>query len=749
MSRLAAFHTLSQVDKESKLPRNRDPPLPKLFNRQRDFVPSNSSILQATRRKSSQEKERDSTQQMGLSMHSRTRLKQGHIGNGYVAQRRPATLSSQMAGSVPAWLKDAADRSDTRGLMSGWLRKTEIERGLRPKPDDRYEEAPPRNYYDMDEMGHEGSDHRGYTVNLAYPPSYQPRGPPATLQPMQYRQNYEYAQPIYYGLNLPSQHQNTYAPMISSGHPHNAQPPPIQVMYPSHDRHADVQSYQNPFNGYIPDATSTPQRHLNGLHMHSQLSSGSSSQQLFYPPRQPSKNQDPTPYRDPDQGNIEFLPDASLAEIPTMNPIPSHQVRQIYQDLRPSPRHISDVPPPILRRPHDDILRLRQAQRQEALAARKLDKQVIADLERMVDQDADIVVARQGQRDHELTDSDRSADYTSESTISEGYHRQARGSARSGRSHQRVHSPLHPDHRRARSKSRKRRRSSRSTYIPHRGHSRRKRARYSASRYSLTDDSSPTSTSDDEYDTDEDGNMETDQYMNESVSGQQATTFVTTEDLFAPGEDMEDGIRRRRVSRPTQPLSALAENVVIPLDLRSNVSGTTSKRRGGRKSSQHPGAAQMNGSAKQRTNPFIARKRPRYLSPTNAEAPEDIQGFSDEDLSMDMEEDDQVEMDQSYSQAVVNDKAAKMTLNMDGDMERKKGAERRWLSKFDERERLSTVDEEEEGEEGEKDQQDHETNAKDGLPHNVASARTQEEEEQAKFWGDGGELGFKVWRDVY
>lgn len=76
-----------------------------------------------------------------------------------------------------------------------------------------------------------------------------------------------------------------------------------------------------------------------------------------------------------------------------VNPIPVQQVLQIYQNIRSQSQPNPNLAPPILQQPHQDIVRFRAAKITEAASQRKLDRQVIEDLERMVELDADVIVS--------------------------------------------------------------------------------------------------------------------------------------------------------------------------------------------------------------------------------------------------------------------------------------------------------------------------------------------------------------------
>ncbi|WVW86381.1 hypothetical protein I302_108427 [Kwoniella bestiolae CBS 10118] len=244
-------------------------------------------------------------------------------------------------------------------------------------------------------------------------------------------------------------------------------------------------------------------------------------------------------------------------------------------------------------------------------------------------------------------------------------------------------------------------------------HRRRKRARSDrpAERYPVSDDSDSESEQDDQ---DEYGALDDERYDHDREHDLNMEEDQDQDRDRSPPREREI----ERIPKPVKPLSAFANTVNIP-----PVSRVSTKRRSN--ANTHLG-----------TNANTRRKNKRisrYPFPAQTEKlGDEIEGFSDEDQDMEAEED--IEMGDVQPQ--VNNKRGRG---------RSGRSENRWLRTFEEGERLSTVEEEDE-EENEETQEGNEEGDGDGGEKGL---RVEERTEEDLFWGDGGELGFKIWRDGY
>ncbi|WWC95165.1 hypothetical protein V866_002019 [Kwoniella sp. B9012] len=485
-----------------------------------------------------------------------------------------------------------------------------------------------------------------------------------------------------------------------------------------------------------------------------------------------------------------------------ITPIPSHQVRQTYHDIhsqyqnqlthpQPAPmwtdntsgkwyRPVSapltvheqaansdSAPPPGLQQAHEEIVKLRKAKRQRELSQsgepRRLSVKVVNDLERIADETVDgldlvrpdmLSLDDQPQGDISMssghthlssqfqtpqersrhrsphtqnqgwsrnnsrrphshhdkyytddteteTDSDSyTSDNTPSSTEDDDAYRPSTHSGESGGPYRSHHSDCSNYSQRTK-KSTKRRRTTSKNHRRKYGSQRRKRAKYThrpSGRYERFED------------TTEDGTDTSDQ----------------TDERYDPdvgvdiNEDMEEDPlpQRQKVPKPVKPLSAIANTVRLPLT--TEIFKPKSTTRG-----QANMMAQVRKAQVPTTDRGKRRKRNvRIPSPAQTVLGEDIEVFSDEE---DEEQDDD---------EVIQDDTDEIQIN-------KVKARGRWLRDYEERDRLSTVEEENE-------EQEDRTEAYGGDTHREHDgAQVDERTEEDKFWGEGGDLGFKIWRDGY
>ncbi|KAK6909118.1 hypothetical protein I203_103133 [Kwoniella mangroviensis CBS 8507] len=485
-----------------------------------------------------------------------------------------------------------------------------------------------------------------------------------------------------------------------------------------------------------------------------------------------------------------------------MTPIPSHQVRQTYQDIhsrhsvplahpQPSPgwidntstnwyqpvsgplpvheqaANINSAPPAGLQEAHEEIVQLRKAKRQKKSSqsgkAQRLSEKVVNDLERIADGTVDELDllrpemlrlddqpqgdssmasdhthllshpqnprekyhhrsphthddlrnqevrhrSRSHHDDYYTDDTETNTDddsYTSDNSLSsteddDAYIPSAHSHGSRGSSH--SHRSISSSHSQRIKGSTKRRRTTSKTHRRKYGSQRRKRARYthpSFIRYErlgdTTEDSSDTSDQTQErYDPDVD--VDNDEDMEE--------------DPLPP---------RQKVPRPVKPLSAIADTVRLPPTTKTSKPKSTTRGQANMMAQVRKARVPITDTGKRR------KRNVRIPSPVQTVLGEDIEVFSDDE---DEEQDDDEVMQDDIDEIQTN----------------KVKARGRWLRDYEERDRLSTVEEENE-------EQEDKTEAHGGDTHReYDGVQVDERTEEDKFWGDGGDLGFKIWRDGY
>ncbi|WVQ66698.1 uncharacterized protein L199_004887 [Kwoniella botswanensis] len=506
---------------------------------------------------------------------------------------------------------------------------------------------------------------------------------------------------------------------------------------------------------------------------------------------------------------VFFLPPQSHADLPGnlqdgsgMTPIPSQQVRQTYQDIhsrhsiplphpQPSPgwtdntatswyqpvsgplpvheqaANIDSAPPAGLQQAHEEIVKLRKAKRQKKSSqsgkAQRLSAKVVNDLERIADETVDEldllrrdmlslddqpqgVISMASDHTHlsahpssprerclhrssrtqnhgwrpntyhpphshhdeyytDDTETGTDGDsYTSDNFLSsmeddDAYIPSAH--SHGSRGYSRSHHSDSSSHSQRTKRSSKRRRTTSKYHRRKYGSQRRKRPRYTHSpsgRYErfedTTEDSTDTSDQTHErYDPDVDIDIDEDMEVDHPLP------------------------QRQKVPKPVKPLSAIANTVRLPHTTKSSKPKPTTRR-------QANVITQVRKAQVPITNATRRKRNIRIPSPAQTVLGEDIEEFSDD---QDEEQDDD---------EVIQDDTDEIQTN-------KVKARGRWLRDYEERDRLSTVEEENE-------EQEDKTEAHGGDSHREHDGvQLDERTEEDKFWGEGGDLGFKIWRDGY
>ncbi|WWD03939.1 hypothetical protein V865_001997 [Kwoniella europaea PYCC6329] len=484
-----------------------------------------------------------------------------------------------------------------------------------------------------------------------------------------------------------------------------------------------------------------------------------------------------------------------------MTPTSSHQVRQILHDIhsqyqnqlahpQPSPgwtdttstkwyEPVSDslpahgqaanrsAPPPGLQQAHEEIVKLRKAKRQREFSQsgepRRLSVKVVNDLERIADETVDgLDLLRPDMlnlEDQPHGDISMSSDHTHLSSHPQTpeercqhrsphtqNHRWSRNNSRRPHSHHdkyytddteigadsdsytsdttpsttedddaycpsthsresggpyRSHHSDSSNYSQRTKLSTKRRRTTSKHHRRKYGSQRRKRARYTHSpsgRYERFEDTTKDSTdtsnqTDERYDPDVDVDIDEDM----------------EEDPLPP---------RQKIPKPVKPLSAIANTVRLPPTTKTSKPKSTTR-------GQASMMAQVRKAQVPITDTGKRRKRNiRIPSPAQTVLGEDIEVFSNDE--------DEEQADDEIIQDYI-DEIQTNTVKARG----------RWLRDYEERDRLSTVEEENE-------EQEDKTEAHGGDTHREHDGvQVDERTEEDKFWGEGGDLGFKIWRDGY
>ncbi|WRT70024.1 uncharacterized protein IL334_007017 [Kwoniella shivajii] len=200
-----------------------------------------------------------------------------------------------------------------------------------------------------------------------------------------------------------------------------------------------------------------------------------------------------------------------------------------------------------------------------------------------------------------------------------------------------------------------------------------------------------------------------------------------------------------KLPKITKPLSFFADNVIIPPNVYTDRISYRCKPAKNVKSPKVHQAATKKPSGDLFNN---NKKKVRFSNLSQDSIPgEEIEGFSDE------QEEDDLEIDRQ-DQLMENEQTEKSQTAQSMIRTNSRKAEKRWLKKWQDGERLSTVDEEEDVDEDDEVEVDGNlisVDDKDGDHPNliVVQVMVQQEQEEDQFWGKGGELGFKVWRDGY
>ncbi|WWC91920.1 uncharacterized protein L201_006872 [Kwoniella dendrophila CBS 6074] len=900
MSMPSAVHSLAQEFRESKGRRNGDlsgsaSPHP-LSSGRRGFSlnakydrigGSNRSgrkvwqEMTAKRQAERLEKEQALRAKMGLGEIRQTR-KNDIWDKGYVQKKPPslADLDRTKAAPPPAWLQAAAARSDVTGLMGAYAKKNQAKAAAQAEEElyAKYQQNHNSFRESTPSLNSHPYHHQQYIPynQHDYIPSLQQQGfrrNSQTSLPLTYSQvdgREKYHHPIQYQ----PQTSPSFQPSFQQAQHNNQQQPFDHSLYPSSNRSTQFllprqsNNFLQPFNGYLPDATSTPQHNISRSQVGNHISSDATdSQEPFYPSSTSSyvgntilqnhphhaEHPDPTVQRHPnyvqqssqtrDNGHrVRFQPVPQYFEIspaessvptlqgtangpPFMNSVPTQGVHQTYQDLQSHVPHYNQaqlahshqtsnqvnpdwVPqvsvqnnalpvgldnglPPQLQRVHQDIVALRQGKRRKQeedqrrpFEHKSLSKAVIEDLEKIADEtvdELDLLRPELLSIEDEMKNATIGPDYMSQSSKrkrsnhdpnshsqhnNSTYHHNGQdyqdsstddcdspdtdtsSSSPASMTDDETYFPSTPNSssmRPYRSKppkhgikgrGQKRRRLTYQAPKYLQDHSTNKRVRFGDIGYRSADDIEI------DYDTDED---EEEEEIDEVDTSMDPEDYDDYEDYEEYDESMEglpvSGMERE--PKPVKPLSTFADNVIIPSNLINNNDNVKRQAKSNAKKSQNKTDTRRN------TNPFTNKKRKfRALSNSQIDAPgEEIEGFSDEDEDELMEnwENDEIVLSHPENQNQQQQQQQAQHSNQS----QQRGSNRKWLKSYEDQDKLSTVEEEDEGDIDIQDFINHTAYNEKDQKDRPEKKHIGQEQEQVQFWGNGGELGFRIWRDAY